>query len=82
MRAEPIEKIRKRYHKEWLLIAVDSTDPETNTPLTGRLLAHSQRRADLLKRYMTYKGLAMLDFSDNPPEDVAYIFCSHAETFD
>ena len=69
-----IEDIRKNFHKEWLLIAIDSVDNQTNSPVTGRLLAHSQRRDDLLKKYINYKGLAMLDFSDDPPKDVAYIF--------
>lgn len=44
---ESIEVIRKRYDREWLLIAVDEWDEATTTPLTGELLSHSPRRDDI-----------------------------------
>lgn len=45
--SEPIEAIRKRFDREWLLIAVDTMDEATTTPLTGELLSHSPRRDDI-----------------------------------
>ena len=56
MRSEKIETIRKRYHREWLLIAVDKMDKATTTPLTGRLLAHSPHRDEIYNKEMNYKG--------------------------
>ena len=64
MKPEPIEKIRKRYKKEWLLISVDKMDDARTVPLTGRLLAHSPRRDDIDGRALKAKGLTMSLFSE------------------
>ncbi len=70
-----IDDIRKNFHREWLLIAIDSLDQKTTTPLTGHLIAHSAHQEDILKESITYKGLALVDYSeDEPPPDTAYIF--------
>lgn len=50
MKSQKIETLRKRFHNEWLLIAVDETDEATTTPLTGRLLAHSKNRDEIYKK--------------------------------
>ncbi len=47
MRQEKIQTIKKRFNREWLLIAVDKMDSSTSTPLSGKLIAHSSRREDI-----------------------------------
>lgn len=74
-RSYKIDTIRKRFRKEWLLIAVDKMDEATTTPLTGHLIAHSPVRDEIYKKSMSYKGHALIDFSeDKLPKDVALIF--------
>lgn len=55
MRSQKIETIRKKYHREWLLIAIDKMDESTTTPLTGRLLAHSPHRDEIYRKEMKCK---------------------------
>jgi len=64
MRQQPIERIRKRFRREWLLVAVDRLDPRTQAPLSGRLLAHSPRRDEVYKRLVSARGLACVLYSD------------------
>jgi len=74
-RYEPIEKLKKRFRREWLLIAVDKMDEATTTPLTGRLLAHSPHRDEVYRASRKYKGDAYLTCTpDMLPRDVAIIF--------
>lgn len=47
MRSIDIEKIKKKFHREWLLIAVDKFDETTTTSVTGRLLAHSPHKDEV-----------------------------------
>jgi hypothetical protein len=49
MRIESIKQIKKRFRREWLLIAVDKMDEATTTPLTGRVIAHSPRKEDIYR---------------------------------
>ena len=56
-RTQSIAGIRKQYPKEWLAIKVAKMDPFTTTALTGRLLAHSRDRDEILLKSMKYKGL-------------------------
>ena len=73
--SRPIEQIRRRYKREWLLIAVDGFDRHTTTPVTGRLLAHSKRPEPLEKQATLAKGLTYLVFgSDTLPEGYAIAF--------
>lgn len=65
MRSQNIEDIRKKYHREWLLIEVDKMDEATTTPLTGRLLAHSKNRDEIYKKQIEYKQLVCLCFSED-----------------
>ena len=59
-RSESIEKIRKRFHREWLLIAIDKMDEATTTPLTGRLLAHSPHRDEVHRESLRRRGGRLL----------------------
>ena len=69
----PIQSIRRRYRREWLLIAVDEMDETTTTPLRGRLLAHSPHRADIYSESLRRRRPALTVFSDDkfPPGYVA-----------
>lgn len=70
-----IEILRKKYHKEWLLIAIEKIDKKTTIPLIGRLLAHSPRREEIDKKSMEYKKPALLVYSEDKfPEGYAAAF--------
>lgn len=67
---QAIEDIRKQFHKEWLLIAVDEMDEKMATPLKGRLLAHSHDPMAIHKVAMSSKErLLMTEYSDDWPDD-------------
>jgi hypothetical protein len=77
MKTEKIAAIKKRFHREWLLIQVDKMDEATTTPICGRLLSHSAHREDiyrlLLERPKAKKLL--LEFSeDSFPKGYAAAF--------
>ena len=74
-RSQEIDRWRRRFPQEWLLIEVDRFDPRTTTPLTGRLLAHSKRRDPLEHRVARAKGLLYLVHgSDTLPRGYAAAF--------
>ena len=64
-RSEPIEKIRKRFHREWLLIAVDKIDEWRTIPLTGRLLAHSPHRDEISHLDQKLRSLTLTVYSED-----------------
>lgn len=77
MKSEKIEKIKKKFHRQWLLVAVDKFDESTTTPISGKLIAHSSRREDiyqlLLKRPKGKKLL--IEYSEDTfPEGCAAAF--------
>ena len=55
MRSERIEDIKKRFKKEWLLIAVTESNKETSTSTKGKLLAHSPLRDEIYKKLIKIK---------------------------
>ena len=65
----PIEQIRKRYRREWLLIAIQEMDNATTTPLRGRLLTHSPHRDEVDHASIKYPKPALVVFSEDtfPP---------------
>jgi len=60
-----IEAIRKKYKKEWLLIAIDKMDKKRTVPLFGHILAHSPRRYEIDQRSMNYAKPALVVYSDD-----------------
>ena len=64
-RSQSIASIRRRYPKDWLIIRVDRMDHVTTTALTGRLLAHSRDRDEMLLKSMKYKGLIYIDHASS-----------------
>ena len=65
MKTQNIEAIRKRFHREWLLIAVDKMDEERTIPLTGRLLTHSPHRDEIYRKEMKCKGHTLTVYSED-----------------
>ncbi|MDP3042519.1 MAG: hypothetical protein Q8N62_07380 [Candidatus Omnitrophota bacterium] len=55
MKIENIEKIKRKFHREWLLIAVDKVNESTTTPISGRLMAHSPHRDEIYKKLLSLK---------------------------
>ena len=54
-KATNIEKIKKRFRREWLLIQVKDVDERSTTPLTGWLLSHSPHRHDIYHKLLSLK---------------------------
>lgn len=71
-----IDALRRRYRREWLLIAVQKFDESSTTPLAGRLLAHSKSREEIYDRLLqTRAPLPLVTYSeDSPPKGYAVAF--------
>ena len=75
MKSESVATLRKRYHREWLLVAVDRLDPRTQEPLMGRVLSHSPNREEIYDRLVKAKGLTMALYSETTlPQGYAIAF--------
>ena len=75
MKSHNIETIRKKFHREWLLIAVDKMDKERTVPLSGELLAHSPHRDEIYDKSHRYKRHALIVYSeDSFPKGYAAAF--------
>ena len=73
--SQPIEQLRRRFRREWLLIAVDEVDKSTTTPRRGRLLAHSPHRDELYAKERSVGGLTLTVYSeDRLPQGFAAAF--------
>lgn len=76
-KSDKIESIKKRYTREWLLIAVDKSDASTTTPISGKLIAHSPHREDIYQKLITppkVKKLLVEYSEDTFPEGFAAAF--------
>ena len=75
----PIERIRKNYKREWLLIAIDEMDENATKPLRGRLLVHSPHRDEVDRASVRYSSPALVVYSQDqlPPGFVAAFFLAH-----
>lgn len=79
MKSMPINQIRKRFHREWLLIAVDKMDADRTLPLTGRLLAHSPHQDEIDRLDRKYRSLTLTVYSaDTLPKGYAVAFHAQA----
>jgi len=65
MKTQKIETIREKFHREWLLIAIDKMDEKRTIPLTGRLLAHSPHRDEIYAKSSHYRGHALVVSSED-----------------
>lgn len=78
MGSEKIENIRRMFHHEWLLIAIDEVDETTTTPLTGRLIAHDPDRDKIYGEEMKHPGNTLTVYSeDGLPQGYAAAFFFH-----
>ena len=72
---ERIDDLRKRFHREWLLVAIDEMDEETTTPVRGHILAHSPHRDEIYRRDSKSKQHTLTVYSeDRLPEGYAAAF--------
>lgn len=53
-RVEKIEKLKKTFRRQWLLIALDKMDETTTTPISGRLITHSPHRDEIYRYLMAH----------------------------
>lgn len=75
MKTQSIDKIRKRFHREWLLVSVNRMDPHTQVPISGRLLAHSPHRNEIYDRFVKARGLSVILYSEKTlPQGYAVAF--------
>ena len=77
MATQEIERLKKHYHREWLLIAVDRIDEATTTPLSGRLLMHSPHRDEVYRKLLSLprRHNVLVEFSeDTLPKGYAAAF--------
>lgn len=77
MYSQNIETIKKRYHREWLLIAVDKVDDSTTTPISGRIIMHSPHRDEIYQRllFLKRKNNLLVEYSeDKLPKGYAAAF--------
>jgi hypothetical protein len=75
MKSQSIDQIRKRFHREWLLIVVDQIDPRTQAPLRGHLVAHSPHRNEIYDQLVKTKGLPLALYSEKTlPQGYAVAF--------
>jgi len=64
--SQPIQAIRRRFRREWLLVAVDRVEPRTQVPLSGRLLAHSPHRDEIYDRLVkATRALTVVIYSEH-----------------
>jgi hypothetical protein len=62
---QPIEKIKKRFKNEWLLIQVTQLDRSRTLPLAGRLLAHSKDCDEIYQAMRRHRSLTLVTHSEN-----------------
>ena len=75
MKIIDIQKLRKKFHNEWMLIGVDEMDEATTTPLRGHLLAHSKDRDEIYRKMRRYRRNTFLTYSeDSLPKGYAVAF--------
>ena len=68
-----IDRIKRRYPDEWLLIVDYETDVSTRT-IKGRLVDHSKSREEIHRALPRYKGKKCIHFSGKLPQDVGVVF--------
>ncbi len=77
MYSQNIETVKKKFHREWLLIAVDKFDEATKTPVTGKIIAHSPHRDEIYKKLSSRrkKHNILIEYSeDKLPQGYAAAF--------
>ncbi|MBI1883901.1 MAG: hypothetical protein HYS08_06810 [Chlamydiae bacterium] len=74
MKSENIDRLRRQFRHEWLLIAIDKVDQKTTTVQEGHLLAHSPSHHQIYNLAKNYQTPLMTVYSEDWPEDLAAAF--------
>ena len=48
--------MKKKFRREWILVAVDKFDQKTTTPISGQLLYHSPHREEIYSKLFSLKN--------------------------
>lgn len=64
---QEIKTIKKKYPRQWLLIAVDQIDRATTTPISGRMITHSPHRDDIYRKLFSLrkKSNILVEYSED-----------------
>ena len=66
-------EIRKRYPKQWVVVAYEQLDEDMNV-VQGEVLAHSADRDVVYRRLLSLKGRPLaLEYTGPLPEDMAVV---------
>lgn len=68
-----IKDIRKRFPREWILLANYKFD-KVNRLSKGAMLAHSKKRDDIYRLLMEYKEPLAIDYTGPIPKDLVVMF--------
>jgi hypothetical protein len=69
-----IEKIRRKYKNEWLLIKVTAAD-EKDQPIEGQVILHSKNRDEIYEAQKNLKDYLYVTYSgEMPKKGVAVAF--------
>jgi len=77
MRFQKIQALKKKYRRQWLLIAVGKIDESTTMPISGKIIAHSPRRDEIYRKLLSLKRKwpVMVSYSeDTMPKGFAAAF--------
>ena len=62
-----IEKLKKRYKDEWLLIKITKTDKQ-DCPIEGEVLLHSKNRDEIYEAQKNLKEYLYITYSGEMPK--------------
>ncbi|MDO8748079.1 MAG: hypothetical protein Q7J72_03055 [Candidatus Omnitrophota bacterium] len=72
-RVESLISIRKRFPKEWILLANYEFD-KMNRLSKGAVIAHSKKRDTIYREQMKYKEPLAIDYTGPIPKDLVVMF--------
>ncbi len=72
-KVEDIEIIRKKFPKEWVLLANYGFN-KMNCLAKGAIIAHSRTRDDIYQEQMKYKEALAIEYTGVIPKDLAVMF--------
>jgi len=72
-RIEEMEKIKRMFPKQWLLLTDYETDEEGRL-LRGRVVAHSKKRDDIYQKQLKIKRPLAIEYTGPIPKDLVVMF--------
>lgn len=73
VKIEKVGMIKKKFKKEWVLIANYETD-DLGHLIKGRVIAHSKSRDEIYQKQMKYKGPLAIRYTGAIPKDLVVMF--------